>query len=36
MGTPDEYLVAGHVAAEVVEQIATWVKDRPGATPARS
>ena len=36
MGTPDEYLVAGHVAAEVVEQIATWVKDRPAATPARS
>ena len=32
MGTPDEYMVAGHVAARVVEDIATWMKGLP-ATP---
>ncbi len=36
MGTPDEYQVAGHVAAEVVEDIATWMKDRPATTPPRT
>jgi len=34
--TPDEYQVAGHVAVEVVEDLAAWVKGRPAASPRRS
>jgi len=34
--TPDEYQVAGHVAVEVVEDLAAWVKGRPPASPRRS
>ncbi|TMJ95166.1 MAG: alpha/beta fold hydrolase [Actinobacteria bacterium] len=35
-GTPDEYLVEGHVAAEVIDDIATWMKDRPAKAPPRT
>jgi hypothetical protein len=34
--TPDEYLVAGHVAAGVIEDLASWLKGGPAAAPRRT
>ncbi len=34
--TPDEYRVAGHVAAGVIEDLASWLKGRPAAGPHRT
>jgi dienelactone hydrolase len=35
-GTPDEYRVAGHVAPEVVEDLAAWLKQRPAVGTRRT
>src|SRR2546426_247188 len=34
--TPDEYHVAGHVAVQVVADLAEWLKGRPAATTPRT
>lgn len=34
--TPDEYQVAGHVASDVIEDLAAWLKGRPAAAPSRT